>query len=76
MSTFWAVLFMCSVSITKKVHTKYELHRISSFQNDLLTDFYKDFFAYGEMNRSQSPEIDYVLTKIDENDADFFTPCK
>ena len=45
-------------------------------QNEYLTDFYSYFYAYGEMNRGQSQEIDFVLTKITENDASFFTPCK
>merc|ERR1712012_1424374 len=37
--------------------------------NEYLTDFYRYFHAYGELNRSQSQEINFVLTKISENNA-------
>lgn len=62
---------------------KHNYYRMSLFRrvlimssNELLTDFYRYFFAFGEMNRSQNQDIDFVLTKISENDNNYFSSCK
>ena len=44
----------------------------SSFQNGFMAECIRNFFEYGEKNKNQSREIEFVMTKINEITDDPF----